>query len=145
MEKRSAPYTSNGPIWTLSLGFAGTAGCGAGSAGVGAVAMRSLPKRWSAPNGYDWFPQQQSFLHKELTVSQSVITFNFIGAAIEKMPSSIPDPKWTAAAFPTWGDTISFPGSDTWFLVHSRHFEIQEDGLAMLTLNLDLPKDLPRT
>lgn len=36
--------TSSGPIWTLSHGFAGAAGCGAGWAGVGTLFMRCLLK-----------------------------------------------------------------------------------------------------
>ncbi|UDG74243.1 hypothetical protein H4P35_18680 [Achromobacter sp. 77] len=44
MEKRFATYTSSGPIWTLSAGFAGAVGCGAGWVGVVALSMRSLLK-----------------------------------------------------------------------------------------------------
>lgn len=39
--------TSSGPICTLSLGFAGAAGCGAGWAGVVVLSIPSLPK-WDA-------------------------------------------------------------------------------------------------
>ncbi|MNR09195.1 hypothetical protein D3C85_1253860 [compost metagenome] len=60
MEKQIAPYTSNGPIWTLSLGLDGVAGCGAGWAGVVALSMRYLLKMGGQPlTDMIGVPQQQ--------------------------------------------------------------------------------------
>lgn len=60
MGKRIAPYTSNGPIWTLSLGSDGVAGCDEGWAGVVALSMRYLLKMGGQPlTDMIGVPQQQ--------------------------------------------------------------------------------------
>jgi len=76
-------------------------------------------------------------------MKETVLTFNFINAAKNHIPTNIPSPKFTGAMFPNFGDSLSFPGIDAWFLVHSRHFEIGADGAVSVTLNLDLAKEIP--
>ena len=76
-------------------------------------------------------------------MTEPVLTLNFINAAKEYAPKNVPTTKFTGAMFPNFGDSISFPGIDAWFLVHSRHFSVGSDGVVSITLNLDLVKETP--